>query len=476
MAKKIISDVLIKFKGDHKGLDNSIRGSRSALSKFSSSARSAAGALVKIGAVGAVAMAGLTFAAWKVTSSFADTGEQIDKVMKITGMGAESIAGLTYAADQEHISLATLEKGWKRLSKAMVDADDGLTESIRTFDGIGVSIYDVDGKLKSVEQMTYEMADAFSALSDDTMKAGLAQDLFGRGGIDMIPFLEMGSKGIKELKEEYKSLGFVWTDDMAKAAKVFKDKLTLLEYGFKAVKLSIGQDLMPEFEKIITWMSTNKDWMVSTVSDMFGGFEIGDIGTTITDSLENIKTWLDDVGTDGRTNAEHLGAAFANVAASLKAITSDTASTFVSMIELLGGQKGLTAAENLENISYSLRKMTGGAEEMAISGTDVTAARGQIDTELALRQGELDPWAMSGAILRHPFKTMVMGQPPEELMYNKELADIPSGQLMQTLQPGKYGYMPPTNQQDIYLTVNLGNETIDSRVLHGVNNATIAGT
>lgn len=292
MAKKQISDVLIKFKGDHKGLDTSISGSTSSLKRFSASAMSAVGALVKIGAVGAVAMAGLTFAAWKMTAAAKDYGVAIDKAMKVTGLGAQTITEMAYAAEQEHASIEDLEKGWKRLAKAMVDADDGLAESKRAFEGIGVSIYDVSGKLKTVDVMTYELADAFSAMSDDTKKAGLAQDIFGRAGMNLIPFLEMGSKGIQELGAQSKALGNVWTDEMAAASKKFDDKLTEINYSLRATKWAIGNELMPEFEKIIDWLVTNGDWMKTTFAEIFD-LEVSNFGTMIVEQLDNVKAWVD---------------------------------------------------------------------------------------------------------------------------------------------------------------------------------------
>lgn len=292
MAKKQISDVLVKFKGDHKGLDNSIGGSTSSLKRFGTSAMSAVGALVKLGAVGAVAMAGLTFAAWKMTAAAKDYGVAIDKAMKVTGLGAQTITEMAYAAEQEHASIEDLEKGWKRLSKAMVDADDGLAESKRAFEGIGVSIYDVSGKLKTVDVMTYELADAFSAMSDDTKKAGLAQDIFGRAGMNLIPFLEMGSKGIQELGAQSKALGNVWTDEMAAASKKFDDKLTEINYSLRATKWAIGNELMPEFEKIVDWLITNGDWMKTTFTEIFD-IDVGDFGTLVVEQLDNIKAWVD---------------------------------------------------------------------------------------------------------------------------------------------------------------------------------------
>lgn len=293
MVKKSISDVLINFKGDHKDLDNAIGGSKSSLTQFASSARSATGALIKIGAAGAVAMAGLTFAAWKATTSFSDYGVELDKAMKVTGLGAQTITEMAYAAEQEHASIEDLQKGWGRLSKSMLGANDGLATSKRIFDELGVSILDNHGNLKKVDVMTLEVADAFKGMTDDTKKAALAQELFGKSGINLIPFLEMGSKGIQELGADSKRLGNIWTDDMAASSKKFDDKLTELRYSLRTTKWALGNELMPEFDKIVDWLMENSDWMKTTFTEIFD-IEVTEFGDLAVKQLDKIKNWVDE--------------------------------------------------------------------------------------------------------------------------------------------------------------------------------------
>ena len=293
MAKKSISDVLVNFKGDHKALDRSIGDSSSSLRRFGASAKTAVKSLAVIGVVGAAAMAGLTYATWKVTTSFSDYGVELDKAMKVTGLGAQTITEMAYAAEQEHASLEDLQTGWKRLAKSMLDANDGLAESQRTFDELGISILDNQGNLKKLDSITLEVAGVFKGMTDDTKKAALAQDLFGRSGLNLIPFLEMGSKGIQELGADSKRLGNVWTDDMAAASKKFDDKLTELRYPLRTTKWAIGNELMPEFEKVADWLAENSDWMKTTFAEIFD-IEVTDFGDLIVEQLDKVKNWVEE--------------------------------------------------------------------------------------------------------------------------------------------------------------------------------------
>jgi hypothetical protein len=292
MPNNKTSDVMVQIKGDQKDLDKALRSSKSSLKNFSSSAVSTGAALAKMAAIGAVAIAGLTYASWNLTKGFKDYGIQLDKISKSTGVNAEATSQMAYAAEQEHASLEDLQTGWRKLSKTMGDADEGLAESLRSFDALGLSIHDNTGQLKTLDSMTLEIADALKNMANDTQKAALAQDLFGRSGMNLIPFFELGSEGINLLMKESKDLGNVWTNEMAAGAKLFDDKLTALNYSFKAVKWQIGNALMPEFEKITDWFMTNKDWLIQTFKDIFK-FDVENFGETITNELDEIKKWTE---------------------------------------------------------------------------------------------------------------------------------------------------------------------------------------
>ena len=292
MAKRKTSDVMIDIRGDHRDLDNAIRNSNSSLRNFGTSALSVGKKLAAMAVIGTIAVAGLTFAAWKLTSGFKDYGVELDKIVKSTGLSASLASQMAYAAEQEHASLTDLQTGWRRMSKAMSDADEGLAEAVRTFDALGLSIYSSSGQLKSLDIMTLEIADAFKIMTDDTKKAAIAQEIFGRSGMSLIPFLEMGSEGIKTLMEESKTLGNVWTNEMAAAAKVFDDKLTALSYNFKAMKWQIGSELMPEFDKIVDWLMLNGDWMKTTFTEIFD-IEVAEFGDLIVTQLDKVKSWID---------------------------------------------------------------------------------------------------------------------------------------------------------------------------------------
>jgi hypothetical protein len=289
MASK---EVLINIKGDQKELDSAVKKSNNTLKTMGSEVKSMGVAFAAMASAGVAAFSAVSYAAWDVTKGMKDYGVQLDKVTKITGVSVDTISQMAYAAEQEHASLEDLQVGWRNLARVMSDTNDGSTEYQKTFEALGLSVVDSTGNLKSLEKITLEIADSFATLDDETKKTALAQDLFGRSGLNMVAFLNMGSEGIETLMQESVSLGNVWTDEMSQSAKLFDDKLTALNYTLKATKWQIGNALLPEFEKVTDWFLENKEWMLTTVKDIFK-IDVGGFGDKAVEELDKIKEWTD---------------------------------------------------------------------------------------------------------------------------------------------------------------------------------------
>ena len=355
MARKGKAEVLIDIKGDQKDLDRAISKSNAGLRGMGASAKDMGVAFTKMAVAGVAALGAVTAAAWGVTKGFKDYGVELDRVSKATGVTVAMTSQMAYAAEQEHASLDDLLTGWRRLSKAMFDADEGLAESVRSFESVGLSIHDTTGDLKKLEDITLETADIFAQMTDDTKKAALAQELFGRSGMALVPFLELGSKGIKSLMEESKDLGNVWTTEMADGAKIFDDKLTALSYSFNAVKWQIGNALMPEFEKISTWLLDNKDWIVTSFGEIFR-FDTSEFGNTVVTELDEIKTWVDE-------NKDLLGQTWDAFITSTDMAISSVKVLFMSLAEAFAFQQFLSSGggdeefKQLQKVSASTAKV-----------------------------------------------------------------------------------------------------------------------
>lgn len=93
-------------------------------------------------------------------------------------------------------------------------------------------------------------ADVFSRMPDGPRKTALAMNLFGEAGIALIPVLNRGGDGLRELTDEARRFGVVVDADAARAAKAMKLDMERLGTVFDGIKLKLTQDLTPAFSQL----------------------------------------------------------------------------------------------------------------------------------------------------------------------------------------------------------------------------------
>jgi hypothetical protein len=219
----------------------SVRGN---LEGLSSAASKVNGLLAGLGA--ALSVAGL-IAAGKAAL---DTADELSKLSQKTGISVESLSLLKPIAEQSGISMEGLAKGLQKLATAMVGAASGSAEQVGTFERLGVSVTDAAGKLRPTEAVLLDMADAFAGMPDGAEKSALAVKLFGKSGVELIPFLNQGRNGIEELKLKFKELGLEISGDTARAAEKFNDTLDTVKQALHGIAMKVAEAALPALQKL----------------------------------------------------------------------------------------------------------------------------------------------------------------------------------------------------------------------------------
>lgn len=213
----------------------------------------------KMAAVGGAIVGTLTVMVKKT----ADAGDQIYDLSKRTGLSTESLSAYKYAADLSGTSLEGVVTGLRRLSSGMLDSSRGLETAKVTFDALGISVTNADGSLRPMNDVLLDVADRFSKMKDGTEKAAIAQDLFGRSGMDLIPLLNEGREGLARQLAEAEKLGVVFTDKTAAGSDAFNDSLTTLKASLAGATQQFAVQIMP----ILTEFATGVADVVSKVTD-----------------------------------------------------------------------------------------------------------------------------------------------------------------------------------------------------------------
>ena len=244
---KLIAEIDADTKGFTRGMDKAEKRASGFGKKLAGVGKIAAGGL----AVAGIAAAG---AAAKLAADFLQTGDALHKMNIRTGVSVENLQKLDFAAQQSGSDLETLEKAFLKQSKVINDANSGLTGAVDKLDALGLSAEDLID-LSPDEQFKL-IADAMKNVTNDTEKAAIAQEIFGKSGADLIPLLNEGADGINRLSDQAAAAGNIMSADAATAAAEFNDRLNVLKQGV----LSIGQKafaaMLPILFKLIETLET----------------------------------------------------------------------------------------------------------------------------------------------------------------------------------------------------------------------------
>ena len=104
--------------------------------------------------------------------------------------------------------------------------------------------------MRPTEAVLLDLADAFAAMPDGAEKSALAVKLFGKSGVELIPFLNQGRAGIEELKQKFKELGLEIRGDTARAAEKFNDTLDTVKQALQGIAMRIAEGALPAMQRL----------------------------------------------------------------------------------------------------------------------------------------------------------------------------------------------------------------------------------
>lgn len=108
--------------------------------------------------------------------------------------------------------------------------------------------------MRSQEDVFAEAVNKLQEMEDQTMKASIATDLFGRAGTELMPLLNQTAEGTDELIQRAHDLGLVMSDEAVDASVKFGDTLDDVKKSLGMIGTEIGVALMPVFQKLLDWV------------------------------------------------------------------------------------------------------------------------------------------------------------------------------------------------------------------------------
>lgn len=203
----------------------------------------------------AVAIAKAEKALIQMTRESAETADDIVTLSSVTGMSTDSIQELNYMADLTDVSLDRIRDSLKETTNKMQEAATGTGDAYEAYNKLGVKITDVDGQLRSAEDVFYDTIDALGQMKNKTERDAIAMDLLSESAQELSPLIEIGSDGLKQYAQEAHSMGYVLDNEALTALTEVDDAYQRLQKSQEGAKNQLSAEFAPyltEFYEKIT--------------------------------------------------------------------------------------------------------------------------------------------------------------------------------------------------------------------------------
>jgi len=256
-----LKDIIVKIVADDQtktGLESATKNIKGMESAASSLTKHLAG-LVTVGAFVGLAKEAI------------DMGSALDDASKKFGVSAEDLSELQYVAKLSGVEFEALGKSFKFLNKAVAEAENPTSDQAIAFKALGLSLEEL--KTKSPNELFDIMADKLSGMKDGANKTALALAVFGKSGVDLLPVLEGGAKGLHDMREEGKRLGATLTQEEITKLDAYGDAIDKIGMASKATAGKLMVDMVEGVKAL--WDSIEKygDRIELFYARVFGGEE-----------------------------------------------------------------------------------------------------------------------------------------------------------------------------------------------------------
>ena len=179
---------------------------------------------------------------YDAASATAAYGDNIDKMSQKIGMSSDAYQEWDFIAQHSGTSMESLKTSMVKLSTAAANGSDA-------FDKLGIS--QEEAQSMSREELWNKTMLALTGVKDETERARIAQELFGKGATEMGALLNTSAEDIEAMRQQAHDLGIVMSEEDVKASAAFQDSLQNMTQSFDGLKNRMMADFLPGITTIM---------------------------------------------------------------------------------------------------------------------------------------------------------------------------------------------------------------------------------
>lgn len=185
----------------------------------------------------------------------------LQQLSERTGATVENLSGLASVAKLSGTDTDLLAGGLQKLSRAMIDAQQGGTKTSAAFNAVGISSKDLVSKRP--DEIFIRLATELAKYQDGAGKTALAQELLGKSGANLLPVMkDLADVGELQVKV---------TSEQAQMADEYEKNLVRFKASTDAIFKKIGLELVPvlnAFTKAILESQNANDGLRASVNSL----------------------------------------------------------------------------------------------------------------------------------------------------------------------------------------------------------------
>lgn len=237
------------------------------------------GQAAKKTAVLSAASIGAIAGIYKLGTSTASAGAELQDYSDRLGVSAEEIQRWSYIAMQSGLETEQLTKSMSKARDAIGTALTGGSNTATT--ALQTLLGDLNKLPKDTAQGFEVIINALANVQDSTLQAYYANEIFGEKlATDLIPLINQGAGTINKFNQEFEAIGYLSNEQVQSLAD-FDDQMNIVNSRLELAKNELGIALLPLVEKFTEILT---DVVVPAIQDLADWF------SNLSEPMQNIIT------------------------------------------------------------------------------------------------------------------------------------------------------------------------------------------
>jgi len=182
------------------------------------------------------------------------SADAMEKLSQKTGLAVETLSILSSTAKKVDVDPERLEKGLIKFAKARDELVGGNKDMEEAFRRLRISRK--EALTLGDDEMVLRLVDRIGKLGDSYQKTAIAQQIFGRGGAELIPvFNRLAKDGVEETRRRLEEMGLLMTKDFAEAAEAAAQGMKKLQGQARGAATQFVAGFVPGITQAIDAMN-----------------------------------------------------------------------------------------------------------------------------------------------------------------------------------------------------------------------------